>query len=166
MADVARNALFAAAVLAMPVAAFAFDAEPRMPGRTGIGLGGGTRATGLSIKHALGDVLALQGVVGIDSTRYAEDDDEVLAISLDVLFEQAPIVGNSDVELAWAIGAGPYLGIGGDFWLGATFVAGLELNLKVIPLDFVLEYRPTFELVGPDAGIEVVEFGGHLRWWF
>ena len=44
-----------------------FEAVPREPGRIGIGIGGGTRTTGLSLKATVDENLSLQLVAGVDS---------------------------------------------------------------------------------------------------
>jgi hypothetical protein len=162
-----RTALATLLLLATP--ALAFDAVPRQPGKVGLGIGGGTRTSGLSIKHTLDKSFSVQGVVGVDPARWG-DRGGTLAISADALFEMPALYTSSDIEIAWAIGAGPYLAVGDNFWLGASGVLGLEFNLQPIPLEFTIEYRPTIELVGPrpdsQSRIYLFGVGGHLRWWF
>lgn len=143
-----------------------FEAVPREPGRIGIGIGGGTRTTGLSLKATVDENLSLQLVAGVDSGA-TNDRGGTLALSGSVLVEMPAIVEDEDYEIGWCVGAGPYIAVGDQFWLGAHAIAGLEINLRVIPLEFQLEYRPSLELIGPDeVDLVLVDFGGHLRWWF
>lgn len=145
-----------------------FEAEPRMPGRVGVGVGGGTRTSGLSVKYTPEEAFSLQGVVGVDSGGFDDNDrGGTLALSASALFEMPALYENPDFELGWAVGAGPYIAVGDNFWLGAHAVVGLEFNIRVIPLEVTLEYRPSLELIGPgDDFLELVDFGGHIRWWF
>jgi hypothetical protein len=150
---------------ALSTPALAFDTVPRQPGKFGLGLGGGTRTSGLSGKYTFTKEFSLQGLVGTDSRR-AYGGDGTLAMALSALVEMPALHEDDDIEVAWCVGAGPFMAVGDQFWLGAHAVIGLELNLRVIPLEFTIEYRPSFEIVGPDNGLELVDFGGHLRWWF
>lgn len=149
--------------------ALAFDAVPREPGKLGLGIGGGTRTSGLSAKYTVDTAFSVQGVVGVDPARWGNRGG-TLAVSADALVEMPALYQNDDIEIAWAIGAGPYLAVGDDFWLGASGVLGIEFNIQPIPLEFTLEYRPTLELIGPRgdnaSGFYPFGFGGHLRWWF
>ena len=134
--------------------------------RIGIGLGGGTRTTGVSVKATLDKALSVQGVLGLDSGGTNERGG-TLALAASALIEMPALFDDPDLEIAWCLGAGPYIAVGDDFWLGAHAIAGLEFNLRVIPLDITLEYRPSLELVGPDGpDLVLVDFGGHVRWWF
>lgn len=156
-------------VLLSSAPALAFDAVPRQPGKLGLGLGGGTRTSGLSAKYTLDKAFSVQGVVGVDPARWG-DRGGTLAVSVDALVEMPALYTADEVEIAWALGAGPYIAVGDNFWLGASGVLGLEFNFQPIPLEFTLEYRPTLELVGPrpdgQGGLYLFGVGGHLRWWF
>lgn len=163
-----RLAFLGAAAAAVGAAALASTpahagAKHRTGGSTGLGLGAGTFGGGISVKHFTSDRGALQGVVG--TAGYKGDG---LYVSGDYLLEQ-PVIGSADVvDVAWNIGAGAGLGVysgGGDLGLGVSGVAGLEFALVPIPLDFVIEYRPTLGL-SPDLGLDLVNFTGHLRWFF
>jgi hypothetical protein len=149
--------------------ALGFEAVPRQPGKVGVGIGGGTRTSGISVKHTPQKYFSIQGVVGVDPGRWG-DRGGTLAISLDALAEMPALYESTDLEIGWAIGAGPYIGVGNHFWLGVSGVLGIEFNIQPIPLEFTLEYRPTFELVGPrpqgQSFFYPFGFGGHIRWWF
>jgi len=143
-----------------------FDAVPREPGRIGLGVGGGTRTTGLSLKATVDQALSLQLVAGVDSGA-TNDRGGTLALAGSALVEMPALFDDPDLEIAWCAGAGPYIAVGDEFWFGAHAILGLEFNLRVIPLEFQIEYRPSLELVGPDGlDLVLVDFGGHLRWWF
>lgn len=160
-AVVLLGVLTASSALAMD-----FDVVPRQPGHLGVGLGGGTRTTGVSLKYTAAEAFSLQGVVGIDSGA-RNDRSGTLALAASALAEFPAITENEDFELGWCAGAGPYLAVGDNFWLGAHGILGLEFNIRVIPLEITLEYRPSLELIGPDEiSLELIDFGGHIRWWF
>lgn len=148
----------ALAAVSLPSAALA-GASHRTAGSTGVGLGVGTVGGGVSVKHFLADSHAVQGVVGLGN--------DTLRVSADYLLEQNTFATTDVVDLAWNIGAGVGVGIGdgGNLGLGVSGVAGLEFAFVPVPLDLVLEYRPTIAVV-PDVDLELVEFTGHLRWFF
>jgi hypothetical protein len=149
----------------LAAAAPTFDAVPRQPGKLGLGIGGGTGPSGISAKYTLDDAFSLQGVVGPWS-EYFEDGD-TLGISIDALVEMPALHEEEDFELGWALGAGPALGVGDRFWAGIAGVVGLEFNIRVIPLEVTLEWRPHLLLASPfGTEFDPVEFGGHIRWWF
>lgn len=149
----------------------------RSAGTFGIGVGSGTLAYGLSMKYFTASNFAIQGNVGYwrgrwwgrcgrDSCRYYRGNS--FALSADAIFEQATIAGNSDIELAWNFGIGGGLGLS-EFedavGAAAAGILGLELLIHVIPIDLVLEWRPNI-LVIPDFDPDLVNFTGHLRFYF
>lgn len=139
--------------------------EPGDPGSLGLGVGGGTAVSGLSGKLPLSGGLAVQAVVG--GAGYSHDyGRSALGVDVDVLWEMPELVrAEEGVALAWSLGAGGWTWVGAPFWLGANGVLGLELRVLPVPLDLVLEWRPSLRLV-PEVGVELVDFGGHLRIWF
>lgn len=138
-------------------------ASHRKAGSTGIGIGGGTASAGISAKHFMSDSMALQGVVG---TYGRWQDGSGLGLSVDYLLEQPTFASADVVDLAWNVGVGAGLGIGDSaLGLGVSGVAGLEFALAPIPLDFVIEYRPTLGL-SPFLYLDLVNFSGHLRYFF
>lgn len=168
--------------LSVPSTAFA-EWEMSMPirqaGNVGIGLGAGTFATGFAIKYFPQPDFAIQGNLGWWRDRFVCNDrrcyggGDSVAISADFLIERPTITGNKDVELAWNFGAGAGLGIedddrfnnDDDIALGVSGVLGLELLINLIPIDLVIEYRPNL-LVIPDVDIDLIDFGGHVRFYF
>ena len=69
-------------------------------------------------------------------------------------------------SLDWSFGLGAGVGVRDDnTGIAAAGVAGLEFNFTVIPIDLVLEYRPTLA-IHPDVDLDLVDFSGHLRFYF
>jgi len=158
------------------------SAEPmRTPGRFGIGIGSGTLANGLSAKYFLNSNNALQfnlGTFGGRGIEHRWSRYGGFGFSADYLFEMPAIAkAGRTFELAWNLGAG--LGVGFDNHdyehknhryhdytaFAAAFVLGLEFNFIAVPLDIVLEFRPTLLLV-PYVAIDPVDFTAHIRFYF
>lgn len=140
-------------------------ASHRSAGSTGIGLGGGTASGGISAKRFLTGATAIQGVIG---TYGRWGDGTGLGLSADYLLERPPLASGAVADLAWNIGAGAGVGLfpaTDTLAAGVSGVAGLELAFVPIPLDFVVEYRPTVGVL-PGVGLDLVNFTGHLRWFF
>lgn len=135
----------------------------------GIGLGGGTAVSGLSLKVP-GDV-AIQATLGFD--YYG------LGVGIDGLLEMPELA-----EVPGILGVAWNIGLGGTVLLwdtGRTFnnrssgigaavsgIAGLEFNFDVLPtlpFDIVLEYRPSL-FVLPGVGLDLIRFSGHIRVYF
>lgn len=164
-----RILLFAIIVLASTSFLSNADAKPiHAPGRLGIGLGSGTFANGLSLKYFAAESMALQfnlgSVGGSGGDRFK--DVGGFAASGDVLIENGPLLASSLLNLDWSYGVGAGIASRNDnVALAASGVLGLELNINVIPVDLVLEYRPSL-LISPDIDLEIVDFTGHLRFYF
>lgn len=149
--------------------------QVRANGNFGIGLGGGTFATGVSMKYFLDAPLAVQGTVGWWRGRYwcssrnnCYGGGDSLAVNADLLWEMPAFAGNDAVKVAWMLGGGVGVGLDdfdNDFGLGASFVIGIELNIDPAPLDIVLEYRPGIYFL-PAVDIDPVNFTGHIRYYF
>ena len=136
------------------------DAPIRQAGNFGLGIGGGTYNSGLSLKYYTTGSQALQGVVGFNLRR------DWIGLNLDYLFEMPALATGSVVELGWNLGPGVAVGIS-DYGVGAAVagVAGLELNFNPIPIDLVLEWRPSLNVV-PNVDIDLIGFTGHIRFYF
>ncbi|MBO3698029.1 outer membrane insertion C- signal [Fabibacter sp. E12] len=65
----------------------------------------------------------------------------------------------------WYAGAGPFVGLGDDFQLGAVGEIGLEYHFDEVPLALGLDWRPAFRLVD-DTDFTVEGFGFNLRFVF
>lgn len=151
---------FALLALSTLAATTASAATPiQSAGNLGVGLGGGTHVSGLSLKYFGAEAVALQGVVGFYG---AGRDATGLGASLDLLYEQKPLASGSVLDLGWNIGPGVNVGIGDNLLLGAGGVAGLEFRFHDVPLDLVLEYRPGLTIL-PDVDLDLIGFGAHLR---
>lgn len=155
-----------ALALATPQQAQAYEMVEhfREAGHFGIGLGGGTGVSGLSMKYFIADAFSVQGVVGLGNW-------DSLGINADFLFEMPAFYKNEEaLDIGWELGAGAWTWIGNDFVFGIEGVAGIQFDLNVIPLDIVFEYRPSFKFVG-DWGdgdgfdFDPVSFGGHVRFY-
>ncbi len=149
--------------LTLTLAATQASAEVRSSGNFGIGLGGGTGASGVSMKYFMADAHAVQGVVGV--WGLGRDYGTVIGLSLDYLWEGPSLARGSVIDLGWAIGLGGFGGFGDAFWLGASGVLGLEFNFVPVPIDIVLEYRPGL-LILNDLKADLINFGGHIRYYF
>lgn len=145
-------------------------------GKFGLGLGVGTLATGLSGKYMTGDS-ALQFNIGLHINDYGRYGDAI-ALGGDYLFEMNRLLDKGDFEIGWNLGPGIGLTFSDTgFWAAsASFVLGLEFVINVIPLDIVLEYRPSLYIFndrydywynGRDGfGLDLVNFGAHIRIFF
>ncbi len=154
-------ALIASAVLLVSTSSTAFaDAPIRQGGNFGIGLGNGTSATGLSAKYFLSGSQALQGTLGVHLGG------DYLGVGADYLWEMPEFVQSSPANLGWNLGAGAGLGLGSGIYFGASFIAGLEFNFNPVPIDLVLEYRPTVNIISGGDLIDLVDFSGHVRFYF
>jgi len=165
----------AAAIGATPLDAHAIElAKPiREGGHWGIGFGGGNGPSGISFKYFFSKALALQAVAGgygWNDGGWTDSDDfgnSGIGVEADLLFELPTIVTAGDVmELGWAVGPGVWFAAGpDDFWFGVAGSLGLEFNFIPVPIDLVLEYKPTFKFVDT-PGFHPVMFAGHVRIYF
>jgi len=141
------------------------SAAAEKPGTLGIGLGAGTLSNGLSGKYYMSSY-ALQanvGTFGNSSDRFGGNG---FAVSVDALLEPGSLFSNDILSIDWNIGLGAGLGLNDSITsIAVAGVAGLEFNFKPIPIDLVLEYRPTL-LVIEDVHFEPVDFSGHIRFYF
>jgi len=142
----------------------------------GIGVTGGTFNSGISAKYNLGGNTAIQGTLG------ARGGDG-FALGVDFIITMPPsLVKNADVSLDW------YAGVGGAIWhysgrhsskdyswntFAVSGVIGLSLMLQKVPLEFALEWRPSFYISGANDwygghhnGIYLFDMAGSIRWYF
>ncbi len=147
----------------------------RQAGNFGIGIGAGTLGWPISMKYYLESAFAIQGNVGWWRNRWGCDGrgcyggSDALAVSADGIFEMPVLVGNGDIDLAWNFGFGGGVGIRDNdndpLGFAVAGVLGLAVLINAIPIDIVLEYRPGF-LIIPDFDLDLVNFTGHLRFYF
>jgi len=158
----------AALCLSTPDAAAQGYQSLRHGGNFGLGFGGDTYGGGLSGKYWITDGSAIQATVA--GGGYVSNGDGNLRMSIiaDYLVEM-PLLGQGEgIEIGWSVGpgAGLELAANQDTALRLYGVAGLEFDLTVIPLDFVLEYRPVIRMEEDYFELRPINFGGHLRWYF
>ncbi len=163
---VAIAAVFALAV-AVPTSAAAQEGRP---GGFGIGLGQGTAVSGISGKIHAGET-AFQGVLGCYGWACRG-----VGLSADVLFSMPLLHDEGVVGIGWNLGGGAAIGVGPDRWgtrrynrrsnfaARAQFVAGIEFLFPDVPLDLVLEWRPSVRVV-PSFGLGFLNGGAHIRYW-
>lgn len=153
-----------ALMMAAPAGAQAQD----RPGGFGIGLGQGTGVGGLSGKVHTGDV-ALQGVVGNwwhGWGRWGRHYRRGIGLSVDLLFNMPTFHDADVVQLAWNLGGGGAVGLAGDrAFIRGQFVAGLEFIFPDVPLDLVLEWRPSVQLVPANFWFNFGGAGAHIRFY-
>ncbi len=142
-------------------------------GNLGLGVGGGTLATGLSVKYFVSDFTSFQANAGFGRGcfgcgRYggAYFGDSI-SVSADGLLEGGRLAGDKNFSVSWELGAGAGLsfGDGGNLVVAASGVIGVQLNVNLIPIDFVLEFRPGAVVV-PDVYLNLIDFTGHVRYYF
>ena len=158
-----RPLLLAASLLLASSSAWA-GASHRTAGSTGLGLGAGTTGGGISVKHFLTDGTAVQGVIG----AYGGWDGGGLGLNADYLLERPAFATTEPVDIAWNVGLGAGVGLfpkSDVIGVGVSGIAGQEFAFVPIPLDLVLEYRPTIGVL-PGVGLDLVNFTGHLRYFF
>jgi hypothetical protein len=137
----------------------------RRGGRLGLGVGGGTLASGLTGKVYLGGRAAFQGVVGF--SRWG------LSLGADYIQEFQPFARTEGGDLFAGVGVGAGLVQYRDVFdqasvLGISAVFELGWHFNRVPLELIIDWRPTFyfgdfaELGGFFGG----GGGGAIRWFF
>lgn len=166
------------ALLCWSTQAFA-GAPIRQAGNFGLGVGGGTGTVGLSMKYFQSSQSAFQFTVGFRNGErwcgYYDDDrrrcrdyngNDHIGLSADYLFEISEFVQTEVIHIGPSIGAGLGLGIWDDrVDVAVSGVLGLEFMLNPIPIDFVVEWRPTLNFI-PYRARNFVNFTGHARFYF
>ncbi len=144
------------------------QAAPPPGGPFGLGVGGGFGVSGLSLKYNPDTGSAVQGVLGLYGLGRSGGDG--IGVGLDYLLERPAFAGGDPVELGWNFGFGGTAVLWDDahddnLRVGASGVLGLEFLFKPVPIDLVLEYRPGVVVI-PDFDIDLVNFSGHIRYYF
>jgi hypothetical protein len=137
----------------------------RRGGRIGLGVGGGTIASGLTAKTYIGGRAALQAVVGF--SRWG------LSLGGDFIQEFRPFAQTPAGDLFGGLGAGAGLVMYDDtisratvFGISAVLQLGWHFNR--VPLELILDWRPTFyfgDFTGL-GGFFAGGGGGAIRWFF
>ena len=148
------------ALLAVPAVSQATTSEFAQAGRIGLGLGGGSLTSGLTGKLYLSDAMALQAVLGYWGGAG-------LSVQADGIWEMPSLFSNDVLNINWNVGVGAATILGGfyGFGLGVSGIAGLNFQLKNIPVEFVGEFRPTF-VFGEFWNNFWPGGGGYIRYFF
>ena len=126
---------------------------------TGLGLGGGTFTSGVTLKHYLRDGLAVQGVAGIGYGA---------TLGADIIKEFEPLVDVPEGQLIWGVGGGAAIvNYGNAGILGIAGVIELGWHFEDVPVELVLDWRPTFVSGSADiSGFAGVGGAGAVRYYF
>lgn len=146
------------ALLAVPAVSQATTSEFAQAGRFGLGLGGGSLSNGITGKLYLSDAMALQAVVGYWGLGG-------LTATVDGIWEMPSLFSNEVLNINWNVGVGAGTILGSNFGLGVAGVAGLNFQLKNLPLEFVGEIRPTY-IIGDWWNNFYFGGGGYIRYFF
>lgn len=139
-------------------------------GRFGIGLGGGTLTSGVTGKLYLDDRNAIQAVVGTYGGYFANNYG--FSVGADYLRVMPDIVRGTFAALNWNVGAGvstislSRYAYANETILGASGILGLGLELKAVPVEVVVEWRPSIFSGTYLSGVYLGETGGAVRWYF
>lgn len=156
-----RSLLVAGLVLMAPLSGRAETNHFAQGGRFGLGLGGTNLVSGLTGKLFIAPPVALQATVGF---WYGYGRYSGLDIALDGIVEMPSFYSNGSVNLNWNLGGGATIVVGSPFLGGIQGIAGLGLQIKPVPIEVVLELRPTF--LFPQAGYFYFGGGAAIRYFF
>ena len=152
----------------------------RNGGNIGFGVGATTYAAGLDLKYWTGPSMSVQAVVGLYDPIRFDADALSFGTDADVLWELPSFTQTDDFDFGMDLGLGGVFGFTPDFDLaaGANLVVGFNFHIDAVPLDIVLDYRPTVMLldaVGPNPvdvtgsgdtfRIDLATGGLHIRYW-
>jgi hypothetical protein len=109
--------------------------------KTGVGLRAGIY-NGLTVKHFIKTRAALEGLLYTPLNRSG--------IEITGLYE---VHNNAfDVDrLNWYFGAGGHIGMYGDAALGLDLILGIEYNIKEIPINIGIDWKPGINLIGDSS---------------
>lgn len=143
-------------------------------GKFGLGLGTGTLATGLTGKYYFQETFALQGTAGLWYWRGPG-----VNFNLDAIFEMPKIYSNNTINLNWHLGFGGALGFYGRRYsyaydratyegigIGVEGVAGFAMQIKPVPLELVIDVRPTYYFGNYWWGGAWIGTGASIRYFF
>lgn len=134
------------------------QAQQRHPGDLGVGLGSTTIASGVSVKQ-------IAGPTALQLTAGCWRDCDGISASLDFLGSMPPLTTHPFLLVAWNFGFGGALGLAdSNIAAAGSFILGLEVIFQELPFDLVLEWRPSV-LVVPDVDLDLITFGGHIRFY-
>jgi hypothetical protein len=133
--------------------------------KVGLGIGSGTTTSALTAKKYTDKNKAFQLFFGTQGVSTFHS----FSLGGDVLFEY-PIQEIDIGKLFYGFGAGvgifSYGGIGFQASsIGVSGVGELGLHLAEIPLEIIIDLRPTI-FIGDVAGLSLFAGGGAVRWYF
>lgn len=126
---------------------------------TGLGLGGGTFSSGVTVKHYLREGLAVQGVAGFGYGA---------TLGADVVKEFAPLVEAPEGQLVWGLGGGAaFVNYGNAGLLGIAGIVELGWHFEDVPVELVLDWRPVFVTGSATiSGVGGIGGAGAVRYYF
>jgi len=132
--------------------------------KLGLGLGGGTLNSGLTGKFYLGESTAAQIFVG---NRFGWG----LSVSADYIVEFAPLAKGSAGKLFWGAGVGAGLIMyaahsSNSSVIGVSGVVELGWHFAQVPLELIIDWRPTFFIGDHIGGLYLEGSGSAIRWYF
>jgi hypothetical protein len=126
----------------------------------GVGVGGGTLLSSVSGKMYLKEDVAVQAILGLGWGS---------SIGIDAVKEFS-IAENERVRTFWGVGAGAsswvVIGSGYAPSLAATGIIEVGAHVKEVPLEFVVDLRPTVFVNAPVGYSGLGGLGGAVRYYF
>ena len=132
--------------------------------RLGIGLGGGTTTSGLTVKYYLAPAAAVQVFLG-QRWNYGT------SVGADYIMEFGPLAQGAPGKLFWGAGVGAGLLLynrnrHSSSEIAISGVLQLGWHFKQIPLELIADWRPTFFIGDNLGGLWLGGGGGAIRWFF
>ncbi len=132
--------------------------------RLGVGLGGGTTTSGLTVKYYLAPTTAVQVFLG-QRWKYGN------SIAADYIMEFGPLAQGAPGRLFWGAGVGAGLLLYSRNNQSASVIAisgvlQLGWHFKQFPLELIADWRPTFYIGDYADGLWLGGGGGAIRWFF
>ncbi len=132
--------------------------------KLGLGFGGGTIANGLTAKYYIGEDAAVQLMLG---QRFSYG----ISVGVDYVMEFKPLAQGGAGRLFWGAGVGAGLllydvGSHDANIIGVSGIVELGWHFKALPLEVVVDWRPTFFIGDYLGGLWLRGGGGAIRWFF
>lgn len=132
--------------------------------KLGVGLGGGTLTSGLTLKYYVAPHLAVQAIFG---RHYSYGN----SLGVDGIFDVAPLWQPQEGTLAFGLGAGVgiylYDSVGrSESLIAVSAIGQLSFHFSAIPLELVLDIRPSFFVGDFVSGVSWTRGGGAIRYFF
>ncbi len=132
--------------------------------KTGIGLGAGTLTSGLTLKHYLAPHIAVQAVLG---RHYSYGT----SFGVDGVVDIAPLWRPPAGTLAFGLGAGVGMffyggGASSEALIAVSGIAQLSFHFSELPLEVVIDARPSFFLGDYVSGLSYDRGGAAVRYFF